>query len=157
RAKEADVALARANLYPILDTWSFYGTHAFNYKLSNPPTPLFTAMVPEYGAMIRLKWDVFAGMEHLNSIEVADDERENQRAQVRALEVGLVAEVWRAYYAFETAVRKYRYAQALLDASQSAYDSNLRSYNRGLATIVDLLAAERDLADAKYTIIRSRA
>ncbi|MFZ1122323.1 MAG: TolC family protein, partial [Candidatus Binataceae bacterium] len=40
---------------------------------------------------------------------------------------------------------------------QSAYDSNFGSFNRGLATIVDLLSAERDLADAKYTMVGSRA
>ena len=52
---------------------------------------------------------------------------------------------------------KYQYAEALLAASRSAHDSNLRSFNNGLATIVDLLSAERDLADAKYTMVGSRA
>jgi outer membrane protein TolC len=157
RAKQAEVELARANLYPVLDLSGNYGVHAFNYRLSNPPTPQYTAMGPEYGAMLTLKWNVFAGMEYVNSIEQAVDDRENERAHVRALEIDVAGEVWHAYFAFETAARKYRYAEALLAASQSAYDSNLRSFNQGLATIVDLLAAERDLADAKYTIIRSRA
>jgi outer membrane protein TolC len=157
RAKQAEVELARANMYPLLDLSSDYGSHAFNYTLSNPPTPQYTAMAPEYAAMLTLKWDVFAGMEYVNSIEQAKNARENERAQIRALQIDVAGQVWRAYYAFETAARKYRYAEALLAASQSAYDSNLRSFNLGLATIVDLLAAQRDLADAEYTIIRSRA
>ena len=157
RARESDLGLARANLYPVLALSSHYGAHSFNYRLSNPPTPQYTAMGPEYGAMLTLKWDLFAGMEYVNAVEQAKDEREAERARVRALAVDVAGEVWHTYFAFETALRKYRYAEALLAASQSAYDSNLRSFGQGLATIVDLLAAERDLADARYTIIRSRA
>jgi outer membrane protein len=157
RAKDAEVELARASMYPTLSLSSFYGVHAFNYRLSNPPTPQYMAMAPEYAALLTLKWDAFAGMEHVNSIEAAQDERERKGADLRALEISVAGEVWRAYYAFETSVRKYRYALKLLEASQSAYNSNLRSFSYGLATIVDLLAAERDLADAKYTMIESRA
>jgi outer membrane protein len=156
RVQDAEAGLARASMYPTLDLTSYYGAHAFNYRLSNPVTPQYTALGPEYAAMLTLKWDVFAGMEHVNSIEQAQDEREHERAHLRALEIGVAGEVWRAYYGFETSVRKYRYALKLLAASQSAYDSNLRSFNYGLATIVDLLGAERDLADAKYTMIESR-
>jgi outer membrane protein len=157
RAKDAEVELARASMYPTLDLSSFYGTHAFNYRLSNPTTPQYTALGPEYAMMLTLKWDGFAGMEHVNSIEQAEDNREREKANLRALEIDVAGQVWRAYYAFETSFRKYRYALKLHAASQSAYDSNFRSFNYGLATIVDLLAAERDLADAKYTVIQSRA
>ena len=157
RAKDAEVGLARASMYPTVDISSYYSTHAFSYRLSNPPTPQYTALGPEYGAMLTLKWDAFAGMEHVNSIEQAQDDRERERAHLRALQIDVAGQVWRAYYAFKTSLRKYSYALKLLEASQSAYDSNLRSFNYGLATIIDLLAAERDLADAKYTMIQSRA
>jgi outer membrane protein len=157
RARESEFTLARANLYPVVALSNYYGVHAFNYRLSNPPTPQYTATGPEYTAMLTLKWNVFAGMKYVNSIKQVEAEREDERAQVRALEIDVASQVWHAYFAFETALPKYRYAEALLASSQSAYDANLRSFNQGLATIVDLLTAERDLADAKYTIIRSRA
>ena len=67
------------------------------------------------------------------------------------------ADVWRAYFTYRTAQRKYDYAEALLTASQSSYNSNFRSYGLGLATIVDLLSAERELAAARFTIIQSKA
>jgi outer membrane protein len=157
RAKDAQVAFARASIYPILNISSYYGTHAFNYRLSNPPTPQYTALGPEYGAILTLNWDVFAGMKHLNSIRQAEHDRDQENARLRAIQIDVAGEVWRAYYAFETSIKKYHYALRLLAASQSAYDSNLRAFNNGLATIVDLLAAERDLADGKYTTIQSRA
>ncbi len=54
-------------------------------------------------------------------------------------------------------MKKFQYAEALLQASQSSYDSNYKSFGHGLGNIIDLLAAERDLASAQYTIIQSRA
>ena len=157
RSGNAEVDLARASMYPTVELSSYYGSFAFNYRLSNPPTPQFTAMAPEYAASVAVRWDAFAGFEHVNSIERAEADREGARAQVYQYRLDVASQVWRAYYAFATARKKYQYAQALLQASQSAYDSNFGSFNHGLATIVDLLSAERDLADAKYTMVGSRA
>ncbi len=157
REREAAVDLARASLYPTVEFSSYYGSHAFNYTLSNPPTPQFTALAPEYAAGLAVHWDAFAGFEHVNTIVRAEAERDAARADFYRGRLDVASEVWRAYYAFTTALRKYQYAQALLRASQSAYDSNFGSYRNGLATIVDLLSAERDLADAKYTLVGSRA
>ncbi len=104
-----------------------------------------------------MRWDAFAGFAHVNTILRAEAERDAARADFYRGQLDVASEVWRAYYAFTTALRKYQYAQALLHASQAAYDSNFGSYKNGLATIVDLLSAERDLADAKYTLVGSRA
>ncbi|MGH9343071.1 MAG: TolC family protein, partial [Terriglobia bacterium] len=135
----------------------YYGSRAFSYRLSNPFTPQFTAVAPEYAATVTVRWDAFAGFEHVNEIGRANAMREEQRRRAQALELNVASEVWRAYYAFTTASKKYQYARALLEASGSAYDSNYKSFNHGLATIVDLLSAESDLADARYTLIRSTA
>ena len=78
-------------------------------------------------------------------------------ADLQNAELDVAANVWRAYFSYLTARRKYDYAEALLSASQSSYDSNLKSYGHGLATIVDLLSAERALAAARYEIIQSKA
>jgi outer membrane protein TolC len=157
RAREAAVDLAHASLYPTLGLTSFYGEQAFNYRLSNPATPMFTAMAPEYGAGLSLKWDLFTGFSHVNSIKQAEARRDAARADLASAELDVVANVWRAYFTYRTAQRKYDYAQALLAASQSSYQSNFRSYGFGLATIVDLLSAERELAAARFTIIQSKA
>ena len=157
RAAKADVDAAQASLYPTVGASGYYGFNGFNYNLSNPPTPIFTAGVPDYAALVTLKWDLFTGFERLNSIRKAQAQREATRAELRALELDLVGEVWSAYYTFATALKKYDFAVTLLDASQSAYDSNLKSYQNGLATILDLLASERDLANARYALIQSKA
>ena len=156
QARQADVDFARASLYPTLGFSSFYGEHAFTYRLS-PTTLTQTAMAPEYGAGITLRWELFAGFSHVNSIREAEAERDAARADLQSAELDVTATVWRAYFSYLTARRKYDYAEALLAASQSSYDSNFKSYGHGLATIVDLLSAERGLAAARYEIIQSKA
>ena len=157
RAQQAQVALARASFYPTVALTSFYGEHAFNYQLSNPFTTTYTAMAPEYGAGVTVKWDIFTGFSHLNSLKQAEAERDAARADLENSELDVAANVWRAYFSYRTAGRKYDYAQALLAASQSSYNSNVKSYGHGLATVIDLLSAERELAAARYTMIRSKA
>jgi outer membrane protein len=157
RAAKAGVDAAQASLYPTVNTSAYYGFNGFTYELSSGFTPNQTSGVPEYAALITLKWDIFTGFERLNSIRKAQAQREQSRAELRALELDLVGEVWSAYFTFATALKKYQYAVALMTASQSAYDSNLRSYQHGLATILDLLSAERDLANARYALIQSKA
>jgi len=51
----------------------------------------------------------------------------------------------------------YAYGQALVAAAQEAYDANIETYRQGLSTIVELLTAQRDFANARYTLIQSRA
>jgi outer membrane protein len=157
RARQAEVDLAHASLYPTLGFTSFYGEQAFTYRLSNPVTPTFTAMAPEYGAGVSLKWDIFTGFSHVNSVKEAEAQRDAARADLESAELDVASNVWRAYFTYRTAQRKYDYAQALLTASQSSYNSNFRSYGLGLATIVDLLTAERELAAARFAIIQSKA
>ena len=159
RAREADVKLARASLYPTISATTYYGEQGFTYRLSNPspPTLTQTAMSPEYGAGLTLKWDIFTGFSRVNSIKEAEATQDAARADLEAAEVEVAANVWRAYFTYVTAQRKYDYAQALLTASQSSYNSNFQSYRHGLATIVDLLSAERELAAARFTMIGARA
>jgi len=114
-------------------------------------------MAPEYGAGVTLKWDIFTGFSRINSLRQAEAERDAARADLESAELEIAANVWRAYFSYRTARRKYDYAETLLAASQSSYDSNVKSYGHGLATIIDLLSAERELATARYTIIQSKA
>jgi len=90
-------------------------------------------------------------------VRSATAERNAARSQLKSLEVDVVATVWRAYYDFLSARKKYDASEALLAASQESYDSNLESHRHGLATITDLISAERDLMEARYTLVQSKA
>jgi outer membrane protein len=155
QASEAGVARAKAEFMPTLGVNGFYGDQTWGYTVASPFTQ--KSSQPQYGALVTLRWDIFTGFSRVNTLREAEAQRQEAGAGLKSLEINAIAEVWRAYYEFETSQKKYDYAKALLAASQEAYDANLDTYRQGLVTIVDLLTAERDLASARYTIIQSAA
>jgi outer membrane protein TolC len=157
RAREAEERRAVAEFWPRL---FFSGSVAQNVQRyrAGPPFGNFTANVTEYGAFLNFEWKLFDGFERNNALREATSLREAAGADLAALELKAIREVWKSYSDVKTALRKYDYAVALLAASQEAYDSTLESYrSAGLATVLDLLAAQRDLARARTTDIQTRA
>lgn len=155
QASEAGVDRAKAEFMPTLGVNGFYGDQTWGYTVGSPFTQ--KSSQPQYGALVTLRWDIFTGFSRVNTVRQAEAQREEASAGLKSLEIGTIAQVWRAYYEFEASQKKYDYAKALLAASQEAYDANLDTYRQGLVTIVDLLTAERDLASARYTMIQSTA
>ena len=125
-------------------------------SLSSQPPTIQTGM-PQYSALLTLRWDLFTGFRHLNDMRSAESAREGARADLRSLEVDATAEVWRAYYEFESSLSKYQYALSLLASAKEAYAANSETYRQGLSTIIELLTAQRDLANARYTLVQTKA
>ena len=112
----------------------------------------------EYQAFLNFEWKLYDGFERDNALREARSLRGAAEADLSALELKAIREVWKAYSDVKTALRKHEYALALLAASEEAYESTLESYrSAGLATVIDLLAAQRDLARARTTDIQTRA
>jgi outer membrane protein TolC len=155
RAGEAEVSQARAQFFPLVGLSATYGENFWNFAFATPRT--VQTGQPQYAALLTLRWDIFTGFRRLNDLRRAEADREVARAELKALEIEAISQVWRAYYEFESSLSKYAYAESLLAASQESYDANLETYREGLSTIVELLTAERDLANARYTIIQSKA
>src|SRR6266436_3599808 len=155
RAGEAEVSQARAQFFPVVGVSATYGENLWNFTLAAPRT--VQTGQPQYAALLTLRWDIFTGFKRLNDLRRAEADREVARAELKTLEIEAISQVWRAYYEFESSLSKYDYAESLLAASQESYDANIETYREGLSTIVELLTAERDLANARYTIIQSKA
>jgi len=130
------------------DFWQFRAT---------PPGSSFTLSEPEFDVHLRLDWDLFTGFQHVEQLHEAEADRDASEAALAADSLRALREVWTAYFDVKTAERKIEFAEALLTASEEAYEASLETYRRGLGTLVDLLTAERDLADARGVAIASRA
>ena len=104
-----------------------------------------------------LRWNIFTGFSRLNQVRRAENDPEVARADLRSADLETIAEVWRAYYELDSSRSKFAYAQSLVAASNESYNANLETYRQGLSTIVELLTAERDLANARFTFIQSKA
>jgi outer membrane protein TolC len=157
RASEAEAQRARAEFWPRLFFSGSAGQAVQRYR-AGPPSGTFTMNETEYGAFLNLEWKLFDGFERENALREAVSQRGAAEAELAALELRAIREVWKAYADVKTALRKQEFALALLAASEEAYASTLESYrSAGLATVLDLLAGQRDLARARTTEIQTRA
>jgi outer membrane protein len=154
-ASQAGIERARAEFYPTVGLLGEYGLQAWNFTLQGPPS--ITTAQPQYTGEMLLDWDIFTGFKRLNDLKEAEASRSEAAASLQTSELGAIADVWRAYYEFESTLKKYEYAEALLAATNEAYNANLDTYRQGLSTIVELLTADRDLANARFTMIQSTA
>ena len=155
RAREADVSYARAQFFPVVGLSTSYGENLWNFTFQVPRT--VQTGQPQYSALLTLRWDIFTGFGRLNDVRRAENDREVARAELRSVEIDTIAEMWRAYFEVDSSRSKYAFAQSLIAASEESYNANLETYRQGLNTIVELLTAERDLANARYTFIQSKA
>jgi outer membrane protein TolC len=155
RAADARLAAAKADFFPRFGFRGHYGQSIWEYTATGSARVF--ANQPTYATVFTFNWDLFTGFDRLNAVREAEAERSAARAELAAIELDAIAEVWRAYYDYRAAVRKLDFAEALLAASQEAYDATLKTYQVGLSDIVELLTAERDLANARYTLVQSRA
>jgi outer membrane protein len=155
RASEEAVKRAHAEWFPVVSIDGNYGEQAWWYTFSNSHE--INSASPEYAALLTLRWDIFTGFARRNDDRRTEATRKAERESVKSLELETIAEVWRSYYDFQTAVKKYQFAQALLAAAQESYNDNLETYRQGLSTIVELLTADTALANARLTMVQSTA
>ena len=107
-------------------------------------------------AELSLSWTVFDGGRRRNEVEQSRASRKQAQAAVDRERDDVSDEVWRAYSDVNTAFRQRDAATTLLTASSDSYEAALESYRLGVRNLVDLLAAERDLADARSADITAR-
>ena len=154
-AGDAAIAGAKSEFYPEVEVSGNYGQIIWSYTVNGGHTQNLNQ--PFYGALLSLRWNLFTGFDRYYGVRKATAQRNAARAELKSLELDVVASVWRAYYDFLSAKKKYDASLALLAASQESYSSNLESHRHGLATITDLIGAERDLMAARYTLVQSKA
>ena len=155
RAGDAAVARARAECYPQISVGGNYGQAIWNYTVNGGHTQNLNQ--PFYGAGLTMRWDLFTGFDRYYAVRKAAAERGAALSEVRTVQLNVIAATWTAYYDFLSAKKKRDAAQALLDSSEESYAANFESHRYGLATITDLITAERDVMSARYTLIQSKA
>ena len=97
-----------------------------------------------------MEWNLFEGGATHRRVELAEAERRAAEDEVTAARDQAIREVWKAYTDVHLAIRRLDVAAALVDASQKTYEAMLASYRQGLTTLIDLLAARRELSRARF-------
>lgn len=156
RARDAEVKKAWAEFWPKLSVQSTVGEQYWNV-LPKPSERGDITHSNLYGAVgLTMEWNLFDGFERVNQAKEAMARREAARAELEALKLEVIREIWKAYADMKTALRKREFALALLSAAQASHAAARASYGQGFSTALDLLAAQRDLARARFAEIDSR-
>jgi outer membrane protein len=155
RAGDAAVDRARAEYYPEVEVSGNYGQIIWSYTVNGGHTQNLNQ--PFYGALLSLRWNLFTGFDRYYGVQKATAQRNAARSELKSIQLDAVAMVWRAYYDFLSARKKYDASETLVTASEESYNANLESHRHGLATITDLIGAERDLMTARYTLVQTKA
>jgi outer membrane protein len=154
RAANAAIASAHSAWYPRLTIEGDEGfLRAFGQQT---PFPGVYAGGNIYHAELSLNWTVFDGGRRRNEVEQAHASQKQAQSTVDRMRDEVSDEVWRAYSDVNTAFRQRDAATMLLTASTDSYEAALQSYQLGIRNLVDLLAAERELADARSADITAR-
>lgn len=163
RTKEAEIRKAEAAFWPTVSLNAKAAWSNLDYTPIHGPTtqgnPLpnnVSAGYPVYSAGITFEWNLFEGFATSNVVKQATAKREAAQSEFDALQLKIIKEVWKSYADLKTALRKREYAVALLKAAEQSYEALKESYANGLATVIELLTAERNLASARSTEIESR-
>ena len=115
------------------------------------------AHVVSYNVGLTGNWILFEGFELRNNLRQARAARRQAQAELETLRIKAIGEVWDSYSDYVAAQRQYEFGIALAESSQEAYDAIIAAYDVGLATITELIDAEKDLASALATLVTTRA
>ncbi|MFN2351614.1 MAG: TolC family protein [Kiritimatiellia bacterium] len=151
-AGDAAVRDARSARWPALNA----GASAERYWNSFRGADLADNSPYTYIGYIGLSWDVFDGLLKLQKQRAAQADREVALYQLQKAELEAGAEVWEKYHGYLTAGRKLAYSESALANAEGAYDLASQAYASGLKNILDLLNAQKNLAQARDNLVQSR-
>jgi outer membrane protein TolC len=158
RAREAEIRKARADFWPKISVRGMVGNQYWGNVHTTPPgNQVYSASNLVDSAMLNVEWTLFDGFERNNAVREAEAKHQASKAQLEALRLEIMRDIWKAYADIKTALEKRDFALALLKAAEESYAATRESYEHGFSTVIELLSAQKDLARARYTEIDSRA
>ncbi len=118
---------------------------------------LGSASQPTWSAALALEWRLFDGGARQNQLAAAESRRRQAQDEMTEIHDKATREVWTAYINFRSALRKSDAAQALFDAANTSYSASLDAYNSGVRNLIDVVAAEKQLAQARLSGVAARS
>jgi outer membrane protein len=118
---------------------------------------LGAASEPTWSAALEVQWRIFDGGERKNELAIAESKRRSAQDVMTAKHDQATREVWTAFIAFRTAQKKEQAAVALLESANASYSASLDAYKYGVKNLVDVLTAEKQLAQARLSGVSARS
>jgi len=105
---------------------------------------------------VQARWTLFDGLKREHQVAQAKADEKTALAEIDALRDQLANEVWAAYTNMQTALRQQESAAALLAAANESYDSARASYGYGVRNLIDVVSAQKALAQARSEDVYAR-
>jgi outer membrane protein len=118
---------------------------------------LGSASEPTWSAELGIHWRIFDGGVRKNELLIAESRRREAGDELTREDDETTREVWTAYIAFRTALRKHDAAVALLASANESYSASLDAYKYGVKNLVDVVTAEDQLARARLSSVSARS
>src|ERR1700730_9920095 len=118
---------------------------------------LGSASQPTWSAGVSIQWRIFDGGRRKNDLLIAESKRREAEDELTATHDRATREVWTAYIAFRTALRRHEAAVALLESADESYSASLDAYKFGVRNVIDAVTAERQLALARLSRVSARS
>ncbi len=115
------------------------------------------ASEPTWSVTLGVEWELWDGGARKNQLAIAQSKRREAQDEMTELRDQATREVWTAYIAFRTAMKKEQAAKALLDSASTSYSASLDAYQYGVKNLVDVLTAEKQLAQARLSGVSARS
>jgi outer membrane protein len=112
---------------------------------------------PTWSAELGVRWRIFDGGVRKNEKLIAESKRREAEDELTTINDETTREVWTAYIAFRTALRKHDAAVALLASANESYSASLDAYKYGVKNLVDVVTAENQLARARLSSVSARS
>jgi outer membrane protein len=155
RAADATIKQAKSRYYPTLSFGGDGGlTRAYGQQGQLPPGYVGSEI---WDASLSLKWTIFDGGRREHEIAQARAEKAATLAEINSLRDQIADEVWTAYSNVRTAQRQQQAAVALLAAADQSYTAARESYGYGVRSVLDVVAAQKALAQARTEDVATRS
>lgn len=155
RAANASIKQARSTYFPSLNFAGDGGlARAFGQQDLFPSS---YAQGEVWTTELQLKWTLFDGARREYQIAEAQKEKKTAQAEIDGLRDEISNEVWSAYSDMRTALRQQQAATSLLAASEQSYEAAHESYGYGVRNLLDVVSAQKTLAQARSEDIFARS
>jgi outer membrane protein TolC len=154
RAANASIKRARSTYFPSLNFAGDGGLARAYGQQDLLPGSYAQAEVWTVG--LKLQWTLFDGTRREHEVAQAQAEKKSAQAQIDVLRDQISNEVWASYSNMKTALRQQQSAAALLVASEQSYEAAHESYGYGVRNLLDVVSAQKALAQARSEDVFAR-
>lgn len=155
RAANATIRQARSTYFPVVSMNGDGGlVRAYGQQ---DLLPGHYAQGEFWSVNLQLKWTLFDGARREYQIAQSQAEKRSALANLDVLRNQIADEVWSAYSNMQTALRQQQAAAALLTASDQSYEATHEAYGYGVRNLLDVVSAQKALAQARSEDIAARS